>query len=248
MNTTSHVQLTFRWLAAGAGVVVGAYAATAALAWLRYGRVAMANADGTDALLDRFMPVYDVVERHHINIAAPALVTLAAAEEQDLLHLPLVRAIFKARELALGAAPDTGPQPRGLLAQMRAIGWGVLADVPGREVVVGAVTKPWEPNPTFRALAPDAFAAFCEPGYVKIAWTLRADAVGQAASVFRTETRAVATDTIARRRFRRYWALASPGIASIRHLSLRPLKYDAERRARTAEAAPADLTPPLARS
>jgi hypothetical protein len=248
MNTTSRVQAAVRWLAVGAGVVAGAYSATAALAWLRYGRVPIAHADEADAMLDRFMPIYDVVERHHVQIAAPALVTLAAAEEQDLLHVPLVRAIFKARELALGAAPDTRPQPRGLLAQMSAIGWGVLADVPGREVVVGAVTKPWEPNPTFRALAPDAFAAFCEPGYVKIAWTLRADAVGQSASVFRTETRAVATDTIARSRFRRYWALASPGIASIRRLSLRPLKYDAERRARAAEAAPEDLTRPLARS
>ena len=248
MNTTSRVQAAFRWLAAGAGVVAGAYAATAALAWLRYGRVPIANADQADALLDRFMPVYDVVERHHVPIAAPAYVTLAAAEEQDLLHLPLVHAIFKARELVLGAAPDTRPQPRGLLAQMQALGWGVLADVPGREVVVGAVTKPWEPNPTFRALAPEAFAAFCEPGYVKIVWTLRADAVGESASVFRTETRAVATDTLARSRFRRYWALASPGIALIRRLSLRPLKSDAERRARAAQAAPKDLTPTLARS
>jgi hypothetical protein len=45
----------------------------------------------------------------------------------------------------------------------------VLADVPEREVVVGAVTKPWEANVTFRALPPDQFAGFAEPGFVKIA-------------------------------------------------------------------------------
>jgi hypothetical protein len=235
MNTTSRVRAAFRLLAAGAGVAAGAYAANVGLAWHRYGRARLASADEADALLDRFMPVYDVVERHQVQIAAPAAITIAAAGEQDLLHLPLVRAIFKARELVLGATPDTRPQPRGLLAQVRALGWGVLADEPGSEIVVGGVTKPWESNPTFRAIPPDEFAAFASPGYVKIAWTLRADAFGESASVFRTETRALATDAIARARFRRYWAFASPGIGMIRWLSLQPLKQEAERRARDVE-------------
>ena len=93
----------------------------------------------------------------------------------DLLQSPVVRAIIKGRELILGATPDNRPRPRGLLAEVQSLGWGVLAEVPGREIVVGAVTKPWEANPTFRALPPDEFAAFREPDYVKIVWTLRAD-------------------------------------------------------------------------
>ena len=76
---------------------------------------------------------------------------------------------------------------------MQSLGWGVLADEPGREVVMGAVTRPWEANVTFRALAPDQFAAFNEPGYVKIAWTIRADELSGTESIFRTETRAVAS-------------------------------------------------------
>ena len=232
MSTTSGMRTALRLLAAGAGVVVGGYAACVGLAWHRYGRVQRAKVDEVDALLDRFMPVYDVVERHHIQIAAPAAITLAAAKEQDLFHLPLVHLIFKARELVLGASPETGPQPVGLMAQVLALGWGILADEPGREIVVGSVTKPWEPNPTFRALPRDEFAAFCDAGFVKIAWTLRADATAESASIFRTETRAVATDATARARFRRYWAFVSPGIGMIRWLSLLPLKHEAERRAR----------------
>ena len=50
------------------------------------------------------MPVYDVAERHHIQVAAPADITFAAACEQDLMALPVVRAIFKAREIVLGAS------------------------------------------------------------------------------------------------------------------------------------------------
>jgi hypothetical protein len=220
-----------RLLAAGAGLAAGGYGAYAALAWYRYGHIPQAD-ESRDELLDRFMPAYEVVERHHTRVAAPAGVTLAAAREQDLLRLPLVRAIFKAREIVLGAGPDERPQPRGLLAATQALGWGILAEVRDREVVVGAVTKPWEPNVTFRALSPEQFAAFEQPGFVKIAWTLRADPIDDEASIFRTETRAIATDATARKRFRRYWAFASPGIASIRWLSLRPLTREAERRAR----------------
>jgi hypothetical protein len=71
---------------------------------------------------------------------------------------------------------------------------------------------------------------FDEPGYIKIAWTLRADATSGAESVFRTETRAIATDGTARAKFRRYWSLLSPGIIVIRWAMLQPLKAEAERR------------------
>ena len=64
----------------------------------------------------------------------------------------------------LRATPGERVQSRGLLAQVQSLGWGVLVDVPEREVVVGAITKPWEPNVRFRALPPDEFAAFREPG------------------------------------------------------------------------------------
>ena len=191
----------------------------------------------TDTLLDSFMPDYDIVERHHINVAAPAALTFAAAREQDLLHIPLVRLIFKARELVLGADPPNRPQLRGLLAAAHELGWGVLAEQPDREIVMGAVTRPWEANVTFRAIPPADFASFSEPGLVKIAWTLRADSRTAQTSVFWTETRAVATDEQARARFRRYWAFASTGIWLIRRVSLAALKRDAERRFHQALAA-----------
>ena len=101
-----------------------------------------------------------------------------------------------------------------------------------REFVVGAITKPWEANPIFRGLAPDEFTKFEKPGYVKIAWTLRADAVGNVESVFRTETRAIATDVEARRKFRRYWSFFSPGITAIRSVMLPAVKAEAVRRFR----------------
>ena len=198
---------------------------------MRYGHIPRAGPEDVDAFLDRFMPEYEVVERHHIDVAAPAEVTFAASMAMDLEDSRVIRAIFKGRELLLGAEADTKPHGRGLVAVTKELGWGVLADVPGHEIVMGAVTQPWKANVVFRGLPPDEFAAFNEPDYVKIVWTLRADAVSDTTSVARTETRVVATDAEARRKFRWYWARFSPGIVLIREISLRLVKKEAERRA-----------------
>jgi hypothetical protein len=213
---------------AGAAAV---YAGIAAAAWWRFGSKTAPQGEAGDVLLDRFMPVFDIREQHSIAVAAPAAITLQAAGEMDLQDSAAIRVIFRAREIALGATPDERARPKGLLASMRSLGWGELADVPDREIVMGAVTRPWQANVVFRAVPPEAFRAFDEPDFVKIVWTLRADPAGASASVFRTETRAVCTDPEARRKFRRYWAFVSPGIVMIRWLLLSPLKREAERRA-----------------
>ena len=225
-----------RWLAGGAGLAAGAYAANAALTWARYGQASNAPPEEQDPLLDRFMPAFEIVDRHSIRVSAPAAITLAVARDMDLFEMPAVRAIFKTRELVFGSAPDERPRPRGMLAQTLSLGWVVLGEIPGREIVVGAVTKPWEANVTFRSVPPGEFEAFNEPEYVKIAWTLRADPIGETASMFRTETRAVATDEYARAKFRLYWACLSPGISLVRWISLAPLRAAAERRALEAHA------------
>lgn len=217
-----------RMVATGAGVAGASYATYVATSWLRYGRTTPARGAARDPLLDSFMPRYDVCERHAIDLATPAEVTLAAAKKLELDSSPIVRAIFKGRELILRSQPDATSRPKGLLETMRSIGWGVLAETPA-EIVMGAVTRPWEPNPVFRAVAPTDFAAFAEPGQVKIVWTLRADPAADGSSTFRTETRAVATDAESRRRFRRYWAFLSPGIILIRFALLRALPAAAER-------------------
>ena len=222
-----------KWSSAGVGLGMATYGAYAATAWLCYGHVDRHTRDDSDAELDRFMPRYDIVERHHIGVEAPAALTFASACELDILRAPIVRAIFKARELVLGGTPDATERPRGSLALMKSLGWGVLAEKPGREIVMGAVTQPWQADVVFRALPGADFAHFHEPGYVKIAWTLRADPQGDDASIFRTETRAIATDATARSKFRRYWSLVSPGIILIRVATLGPIRDEAERRART---------------
>lgn len=220
-----------KWAAGAIGAAAGAYTAYVAVTWIRYGHAEVPADWPADPLLDRFMPAFDVAERHRTFIAAPAATTFAAACEQDLDASPITRAIFRTRQLVLRGEEDRTERPHGLVEMTKSLGWGVLAQVPDREIVMGAVTQPWEANVVFRPLPPERFAAFDEPGYVKIVWTLRVHPAGSRHSVFSTETRATTTDAFARAKFRWYWSAFSPGIWTIRRLSLGPLRREAERRA-----------------
>jgi hypothetical protein len=230
MNTASRIPRTAEWLAAGTGFVVAFYAAYVALVWIRYGRPANPPSDGeSDPMLDRFTPEYEVAERHSIRIASPAGEAYAAGCQMDLSRSVVVRTIFRTREVVLRAAPPKSSGPGGLLAQTKVLGWGVLAEIHGREIVMGAVPQPWAADVIFRSVPPEAFAPFKEPGYAKIVWTLCADPDGPTASIHRTETRVSTTEAVARAKFLRYWAVFSPGIGVIRLIGLRLAGRGAEK-------------------
>jgi hypothetical protein len=221
----------FQWLAVAVVFAVVAYFEYAGVVWLSYGHTRPPQP--ADPMFDRVMPVYEVVERHRIRVAAPAEVTYAAACGMELEQSAIIRAIFAARAFFMRSeAVASSSRPAGFVAQMQAMGWGILAEEPRREIILGGVTQPWSPNPFFLALPADSFRAFREPGQVKIAYNLRVEPVGPGESIFHTETRVATTDAASRARFRRYWALVSPGVRLIRWASLGPLKADAERRAR----------------
>jgi hypothetical protein len=161
-------------------------------------------------------------------VSAPAAATYQAVRQLDFDRSPAVRAIFRGRELLMGAHPGAAAPARGFLEEIVALGWQVLADEPGRAMVFGAATQPWQADVRFRGLPPETFAAFDEPGYAKIAWDFSVEPAGPHASIFRTETRVATTDAESRARFRRYWSIFSPGIVLIRREMLRLVKRDAE--------------------
>ena len=134
MTTKTAVRTAAGYLAGGAALAALGYAAFAGAAWTRYGHATRArHPEDEDPLLDRFMPLYDIVERHHVRVAAPASVTQAAAREMQLRDSCVVRAIFKGRELMLGRRsgrrrPDAAPEP-GSRTASRPAADGALARV-----------------------------------------------------------------------------------------------------------------------
>ena len=226
--------VTHRRLRRAARVVAGlavafvaGYAAYAAAAWLRYGRPASTEMR-TASALDRYIPVYEVRERHETRVDASPAAAFASACAFDLYDSRLVRTIFDARELVMLRRRPRPHVNEPFLHSVQAMGWGMLAASGQRELVFGAVTRPWEGDVVFRALPPTEFAAFDEPGYAKIVWSIAVDPDSGSGSRVRTETRVVTTDPGSRARFRRYWSLASPGIVLIRREALALVKRDAE--------------------
>lgn len=186
-----------------------------------------------DRLIERFLPHADITERHEVIIRAPADLVFDVAENFNLRSIPLIRAIFWLRAKLLGgAAPSAELFEKGLVAETKALGWGVLAQRPGRELVMGGVTQPWKADVTFTAVPEDRFLAFAQPDLVKIVWTLEAEPLGDSLTRFRHETRVLATDEVARQKFRRYWRVFGIGIVMIRWLLLPALRREAERRSR----------------
>jgi hypothetical protein len=188
--------------------------------------VAAAPRPGAADLFDNLMPRYDVRNHHEIDVAASLADTWDALQHDDILAGSLVsRVLFLLRGLGTR---------RGALSEgMKRTGFSVLAERPGREIVLGIAGRFWALRER-RALRrlPDAesFKRFDEPGWAKAAMTIRLEPIGDAATRVVTETRVRCCDATARLLFRVYWAIVGPFSGLIRRELLQGLRAAAERR------------------
>ncbi len=185
-------------------------------------------------LLDRFVDVPDAAIASHRIVSAPVGVTFAAARSLDLLEVqtPLLTASFWVRGLPakLLGRPDPAPAERLTLeGDLGLPGWMLLDESPGREIVFGAVGVFWTPTIRWNLdVAPDAFAAFDEPGWGKIACSYSTRPYGERRTLLTYECRTLTTDDDSRRRFDRYWWLIRPFVRHIMNATVRTIAAHAE--------------------
>jgi hypothetical protein len=136
------------------------------------------------------------------------------------------------RPVGNGAA-NNAPQATFRPKDMVGLGWVLLAETPGVEMVLGQVSRPWRADASSPSAptTPEEFTTFDEPGYAKIVTSLRVDRYGDASSILTVETRVATTDATSRRRFRRYWLLIGLASSLIRRMSLRLLAAELARSA-----------------
>ena len=199
------------------------------------------GAAGPRLLMDQFLPEYDLSIVHADVFRAPPAECYEAAREMDLFQAPLARALLGLRALpqrvaetvrGRGRTPGAAA-PRGTfrLKDMVGLGWILLGETPGAEIVLGQVSRPWKSvaAPADVPTTPEQFAGFSQPGYAKIAASLRIDPYGTGSSIVTVETRVAIRDEKSRRRFRRYWALVGPFSSLIRRMALRQLAHELRR-------------------
>ncbi|HEV7501537.1 MAG TPA: hypothetical protein VGQ33_16090 [Vicinamibacteria bacterium] len=180
--------------------------------------------------LDRLMPDYDVHEVHSTVVRASPLAIDRVLFEVTANEVWLFRALMAVR--GLGARGSDGSRP--LLETAQEGGFAILAEEPGRELVLGVMGRFWQLRQ--RAIrpigSPAEFVSFAEPGFARAAMNFLVEPQDDGVCRLTTETRVRATDARARHAFRAYWTLVHPGSAFIRRMWLRAIR-------RRAEAAPA---------
>ena len=191
-------------------------------------------------LLDTLMPTYDFHEAHSILVKAAPERAYAAIRDITPGEVALLRTLFAIRALparlisrAFQGTGRRGPlfaDQQPLLQQMLRSGFTVLADEPGRELVLGTIGQFWRPaggSPDHISNAQE-FLAFDHPQYAKAAMNLRLEQSAAGVVKMTTETRVQVLDPDARRKFAAYWRLILPGSALIRRMLLRAIKRRAE--------------------
>ena len=184
-------------------------------------------------LLDAHMPTYDVVLTEHLVVDADTGTVFEAAKNFDFMTTRslLVTAMMTARSVPSRVLrrPVVNPQSLMLARDPGALpGWQVLGEVPGREVVFGAVGTFWKPDIEWHDLAADQFAAFDEPGWGKIACHLLVRPDGIDRSILSYECRTATTDPVSQARMSRYWWLIRPFVAYILRAVLRTIRDNVE--------------------
>lgn len=202
---------------------------------------AAGRAASSQLLIDECLPTYDVGVVHaDVFRVAPTQCYLVASE-LDLFQTPLIRTLIGIRALPQRVARTL--RGRGTVTTQRAsrhtfrvkdmvdLGWISLGETPGVELVLGQVGRPWKgvAASTHVPTTPEQFRSFDEPGFAKIATSLRVDPYGNDSSILTMETRVAITDDTSRRRFRRYWLVIGPFSSLIRRMALRQLATEFRR-------------------
>lgn len=179
-------------------------------------------------LIDRFMPSFEVHERHDIVIAAEPEKAYEAALAVDLADSRIVALLFAIRGIPHMLTGKIRPKLSFTFDDLISAGFVVLDEEPGREIALGVVGRFWRLNSGLESISADRFRDFAEPGFAKGVFNFYVEPFGTGSSLLVTETRVQTTDEAARRKFSRYWMLIGPFSKLIRPLMLNVIKREAE--------------------
>ena len=181
-------------------------------------------------LIDEFLPVFEFVERHAVDIRAPRAAVDRALRRVDLGDSRLIRALLWLRGLPVGrgARPGAPTRARLTLDALERRGFTRLADRHEEELVFGVVGRFWTASGGRASADAAAFKADAQPGVAKAAWNFALASNADGTTRLTTETRIHCPDRASRRRFRVYWLAVRPGSALIRRAILRAVKRLAE--------------------
>src|SRR5580692_7479256 len=104
----------------------------------------------SNAMLDRYMPEFDVASRHEIVVAAPIDRVYAAVKEADFNSGWIVRALVALRTLPARIAGRKKPAPAPHAPGLLRSGFTLLEEDAPNEFVLGVAGRFWTPAADLR--------------------------------------------------------------------------------------------------
>jgi hypothetical protein len=177
-------------------------------------------------LIDSFAPNPDAVETHRIAINASPGVVYRALWTANLGRSPIIKFLLALRSLPEFILHPCRSLPRDQKITLQTLidaGFGVLAEQPGKEIVLGVSGKFWRPTGNLSPFNREDFDEPVAQGLARAVWNFYAEGVNDQ-TILSTETRVTCGDSGSRRRFRTYWFFVRPFSGLIRRLMLRAVR------------------------
>jgi hypothetical protein len=186
---------------------------------------------GEVVLIDSFMPQPETSERHTVDIAAGATDVYEALWTTDLAGSLVIKGLMGLRMLPgrLLRPQKTGYSNQKIsLQNLIEAGFGMLAEEPGREVVLGITGPFWQPVGNTLPFDKTDFDGPVRPGVARAVWNFTVQQTAEKQTLLATETRVTCGDAASRLKFRIYWLAVRPFSGLIRRIMLQAIKRDCE--------------------
>ncbi len=178
-------------------------------------------------LLDEWLRESDFREAHSLESSADPARIFEAFRQVTFGELKVYSLLMGVRARVLGRKPTLTTPNTPVLETMASSGFVHLGDRPGREVVMGLIMN--VDSLEGRRATAGQFRDFCAPGWVKVAFNLRADPAPSGRTIMSTQTRILGCGHAESVSFGRYWRFVYPGSALIRWMWLRAIDARASR-------------------
>ena len=177
------------------------------------------------------MPHPETSERHTLEIAARSADVYEALWTTDLGDSLVIKGLMDLRMLPgrlLRPQKTRNSNQKLSLENLIEAGFGLLADEPGREVVLGITGPFWRPVGNTLPFNKTDFDGSVRPGVARAVWNFTVQQTGEKQTVLSTETRVACGDDASRLKFRIYWLVVRPFSGLIRRIMLKAIKRACE--------------------
>jgi hypothetical protein len=182
-------------------------------------------------LIDSFAPKFDAVETHGIVIDASPKTVYEALWTADLGGSLMIKVLLALRSLPKFIARPCSPWPRNQEITLQSLldsGFGLLAEKPEEEIVLGVTGRFWLPTGNLSPFNRPDFDRPIAAGFARAVWNFSLSHLSNGQTLLGTETRIICGDPASRRKFLAYWLIVRPFSGLIRLIMLKRVRKTAE--------------------